>query len=439
MTARPQFTEKMRYVRNILTSLFASLSALILSRIMLSAYLSAYIYNEIDFQRYEARAFLVILFPIVVILTAFLIYNYSDNLDLFNKREYFDSRDSRQAGKPLIAEYPYLIGFAINILFAAPIFTVGYQLTLSFFFPEIDIFLARALAVLTMAGLRLFQLWDLRDKWEAEIENPMFIEKTLFKRNRDMYAFKVRQMILQPIGYFVVFSLVAYGFGFFGFPALMVVFMIILTPDMWWALFSTPVIIILVILSIRLIHNTRKRLILLKKLKKMEEAGLAKVKYKGLKVLSATFIRIPFSLEITTWQGDVYNAIVVTSGKINAPMYFKSDEYMIEHGFHLRGGGLLAKGGAFGQVVDISSWGGKENPSSLIFGFRTAHRLNFREIEGAQNIVILNPTPTTAYATNGCEYRPIDTGEDMESYTLYTATGLFNHIERKNRKSRFDD
>ena len=439
MTTRPKLTAKMRYVRNILTSFFASLSALYFSRLILAAYRSAYEYNEIDFQNYAAKAFLAILFPVVVIGTVFLIFNYSDNLDLFNKREYFDSHESRPKGKPLIAEYPYLIGFAINMLFALPTFTIGYDMVLLFFFPEISIFPARALAILTMAGLRLFQLWDLRDKWEAEIENPMFIEKTLFKRNRDMYAFKVKQMILQPIGYFFVFSLACYGFAFFGFPMLMVAFMIILSPDMWWTLFSIPVIIILVILSFRLIHNTRKRLILLKKLKKMEEVGLAKVKYKGLKVLSATFIRIPFSLEITTWQGDMYNALVVTSGKINAPMYFKSDEYMVEHGFHLRGGGLMARGGAFAQVVDISSWGGKENPSNLIFGFRTSHKLNFREIEGAQNIVILNPTPTTAYATDGCEYRPIDTGEDMKNYTIYTATGLFNHIERKNRKSRFDD
>ena len=438
MATRPQFTAKMRYVRNVLTSFFASLSALIFSRIMLNAYYSAYEYNEIDFQAYEAKAFLVILFPIVIIGTVFLIFNYSDNLDLFNKREYFDSRDSRPAGKPLIAEYPYLIGFAINMLFATPVFTVGYDMMLLFFFPNIDVIVARALAVLTMAGLRLFQLWDLRDKWEAEIENPLFIEKTLFKRNQDMYAFKAKQMILQPIGYFIVFSIVANVFGFFGFPMLMVVFMIILSPDMWWALFSIPVIIILVMLAVRLIHNTRKRLILLKKLKSMEKEGLAKVKYKGSKILSATFIRIPFSVEITTWQGEVYNALVVTSGKINAPMYFKSDEYMVEHGFHLRGGGLLAKGGTFGQVVDISSWGGKENPSNLIFGFRTAHKLNFKESEG-ERIVILNPTPTTAYAVNGREYRPIDTGEDMTNYTIYTATGLFNHIERKNRKSRFDD
>ena len=60
MATRPQFTAKMRYVRNVLTSFFASLSALIFSRIMLNAYYSAYEYNEIDFKAYEAKAFLVI-------------------------------------------------------------------------------------------------------------------------------------------------------------------------------------------------------------------------------------------------------------------------------------------------------------------------------------------------------------------------------------------
>ena len=118
-------------------------------------------------------------------------------------------------------------------------------------------------------------------------------------------------------------------------------------------------------------------------------------------------------------------------------MFFKPDEYLIEHGMHLRGGALMSRGGSFAQAVDISSWGGKENPTNMIFGFRMAHKLEFPEGEG-HKAVILSPVPTTAFALYGKETKPIDTGEDMKNYTIYTATGFFNHIERESRKGMKD-
>ena len=154
-----------------------------------------------------------------------------------------------------------------------------------------------------------------------------------------------------------------------------------------------------------------------------------------MKRLSAS--TLPFTVRIIDREGEVYNCAVATCGEINAPMFFKTDEFFVEHGFHLRGGALLARGGTFGYVVDISNFGGKENPTNLVFGFRTSHKLKFPEGEG-HRVVILNPTPTTAYAIDEHSCRPIDTGENMGEYTLYTATGLFNHIERQSRKGRSD-
>ena len=168
----------------------------------------------------------------------------------------------------------------------------------------------------------------------------------------------------------------------------------------------------------------------------MERERLATVKIKGRKYLSATFIRHPLEVEITDAEGERYNCLVISGGAINAPIFFKTDEYLIEHGFHLRGGALLARGGSFMYAVDVSKLGGKENPTNMAFGFRTSHKLSFAEAEGCHKVVILNPTPTTAFAVDGRDYTPIDTGERIGDYTVYTATGLFNHIERQSRKSR---
>ena len=422
------------YVRNIYTSLAASLATWILSAIMLWGYKSSYEYNEITLFSYASQVFLILLFPAVVVFTAAVIFNYFDNLDLFNKREYFESEDKSS----LLSKPQYIIGFAISMLFSTLIFTSSYEMMLDFFFPNLNIAVARLLAVATMAILRLIQLWSLRDKWQTEIENPLFVEKPLFKRNRDMYTFKVHQLFWQPAGYFFVMLCAAWFTTAYGFSIFLSVFNLITSPELWWLVFTIPIIVIAAIIAFKLIYNARKRAILLKKLKQMERERLATVKIKGRKYLSATFIRHPLEVEITDAEGERYNCLVISGGAINAPIFFKTDEYLIEHGFHLRGGALLARGGSFMYAVDVSKLGGKENPTNLAFGYRTSHKLSFAEAEGCHKVVILNPTPTTVFAVDGRDYTPIDTGERIGDYTVYTATGLFNHIERQSRKSRRD-
>ena len=422
------------YIRNIYTSLAASLASWILSSIMLGGYRSSYEYNEITLMSYASQVFLTLLFPAVVVFTAWLIYNYFDNLDLFNKREYFENEHKAS----LISKPQYVIGFAIAMLFSTLIFTDAYEMMLGFFFPGLNIAVARLLAIATMAILRLVQLWSLRDKWQTEIENPLFVEKPLFKRNRDIYTFKAHQLFWQPAGYFIVMLCAALFTTEYGFSLFLSVFNLITSPELWWLTFTIPIIFIAIIITCNLIYNTRKRAILLKKLKQMERERLATVKIKGRKYLSATFIRHPLEVEITDADGERYNCLVISGGAINAPIFFKPDEYLVEHGFHLRGGALLARGGSFMYAVDVSKLGGKENPTNMAFGFRTSHKLSFPEAEGCHKVVILNPTPTTAFAVYEREYTSIDTGERIGNYTVYTASGLFNHIERQSRKSRRD-
>ena len=171
----------------------------------------------------------------------------------------------------------------------------------------------------------------------------------------------------------------------------------------------------------------------------MTKENLAKVTMKGSKYLSATFTFLPFSVEVIDNEGVVYECTVISASKINAPMYFKTDEYLVEHGMHLRGGALLSKAPGYmgAAAVDLSKMGGKENPTNMILGFRVAHRFKFPEGEGRKT-VILSPTPTTAFSLEGTATKPIDTGENMKNYTIYTPTGFFNHIERQSRKGKRD-
>ena len=210
-----------------------------------------------------------------------------------------------------------------------------------------------------------------------------------------------------------------------------------MTPDMWWMTVNVPAVVVVILILIPFFYNIAKRRKLIKRLRQIQKEGLGRVEINGKKYLSATFIFLPLTVKIIDREGEVYNCIVVSGGEINAPMFFKENEYLVEHGFHLRGGALLARGGSFGQVVDISQMGSKENPTNLILGFRSSHKLNFPEMEG-HKVVILNPTPTTAFAIDSNSFTPIDTGERIGDYTLFTATGLFNHIERQSRKGRRD-
>ena len=429
-------TEKLKklapYARNIYSALFASLVAWLHSNLMRAAYLYAYDYNDLMMLGETANGLFALLFPVVVVFWTALVYNYFDNLDLFNKKAYFKGDNKA----PLIYRPQYLSGFVISLLFSTLILTHGYDMALSFFFPMLNIVVARLLSVITMAAVRLIQLRSLQGKWNAEIENPVFVERALFKRNRDMDNFKPHQMILQPIGYSIVFAILAYYVGYFFIPLAMVVFNIIISPTIWPILIIALVVIFTVTLIFRLSYNLKRRKKLLRKLRQLEHEKLAKVEMNGSKYLSCSFTRMSFTLKVTDVNGQIYNCVVVTCGKINAPMYFKSDEYMVEHGFHLRGGALLARGGAFIQAVDVSKMGGKGNPTNLVAGYRIAHKLDFPDIDG-KRVVIINPTPTAVYAVEGTEFRAIDTGEDMKDYTLYTATGFFNHIERQSRKKEY--
>ena len=426
-----KFLKSASILRNLGTSLAASISAAFFSNFLMFAWEINLQVHAVDFLQKWPNVIIMLLYPLLSLATGILIYYYYDNLDLFNKKEYYNSNSD----SALIVRPQYLVSFAVSMLFSVLIFTNGYHVFLRYFF-QTDIFVSRLLAVATMAILRLTQLFLLKNKWDNERNLPFLMEKSVFKRNSNPNKFKPSQMIWQPIGYTVVFWLccwLCYEYLFALIPAFLV---IVIT--LWYVILLLLLVPIIVGIVIRVIYNMKHRKVLLQQLKQLEQEGFASIKMKGHKWLSSTITTLPFELEIDTPSGAKYNGIVVTCGKINAPMFFKPDEYIVEHGFHLRGGALLSRGGAFGQVVDISNLGGNQNPTNMIFGYRMLHKLVFPEIEG-QKIVILNPTPTSAYAVADSECKPIDTGEDMTNYTIYTATGLFNHIERQNRKSRFDD
>jgi hypothetical protein len=418
------------FYRNLTSSLAASITAAIFANLFVYSYTKTLRVNDVDFISTWSIIIVRLFFPLLPIAAGILIYYYYDNLDLFNKNEYYKSNSNAA----LITRPQYLLSFAVSMLFAVLIFTDGYHCFLSYLF-KADIVISRLLAVITMAIIRLTQLYLLKNKWDDERDLPFFKEKAAFRRNRDPEKFKPHQMILQPIGYTIVFTLCwwlcdAYMLS-------MIPATLIIVTSLWYVMLLLPIIPIIAVIIVRMFYNTKRRRILLRKLKQMENEGLASFKLTGHQYLSSFMTFLPLTLEVKTAKGEVYNCIVVTCGKINAPMYFKPDVYLVEHGMHMRGGALLSTGGAFGMVVDISTWGGNVNPTNMILGYRKSNKIIFPKIEG-KKAIILNPTPTTAFALSNTVCKPIDTGEIMPGYTIYTATGFFNHIERESRRDRFE-
>ncbi len=401
---------------------------------------------EADFQFFPAQLMIHLTFLAAVLIAVILPFYYIDNVDLFNKRDYLKENSRRS----ILTRPRYLVGLVIGMLGSIWILSGSFRILFSFFGikggPWLDI-CAVLCSLCAMAIIRAIQLTSLQSKWNSEHDNPLFAEKAMFKRNRDAESFKPHQLILQPLGYSIVYMVCAFivinglplaGLSFKLTDVIIGIWIVLF--GLWYAFLIVPLAIFLLVTLFRILYSIPKRRLLLKYFKRMEKEQLAEVSIKGPRYIGALFaFARPLEVTVKVSDDEIYNCLVISGGKVNAPIFFKEDEYMVEHGLHLRRGALVARGGAYAQVVDIRSWGGKTNPTNMIFGYRSAHKLNFASVEGKLTI-LLNPTPTTAYAIYENECKAIDTGEIIGNYTVHTATAFFNHIERRSRaKHRFDD
>ena len=369
--------------------------------------------------------YVVKLFPAIASIGAsVLVYYYFDNLDLFNKRDYFEKKDK----KALISEPQYLVPFIIGLLLSALFFTTSINYAIADLLPESKL-ISSALSVLIFAAMRLVQLHLLKSKWDLEFESPIFVQKAAFRRNRDMYSFKIRQLILQPLGFFVLYSIVLSVSAKYVVP--LVISIVIIIKDLWWGILPIILVLILIPLLISVVRGINARKKLLSRLKKLEKLGYAKIKYNGSKYLSALFPKKMFSFELEDSNGKKYNVVVISCGKMNSPIYFKESEFLIERSVRLNNGALISRGGAYAQVVDVSKMGGDQNPTNALAGYYIVLPLDFPDVEGKKTVLI-NPIPSKIFVMDNSKAKPIDTSEQIFDYTVYNTTGFCNMIERDN-------
>lgn len=418
--------------RNIYTSIFATLMSLAFAKLYYSSTIRFKNESSIIFSEPHQLLFYNLLMVSIVIFAVIMIYYYFDNLDLFNKKDYLEDTNK----KLLISKPEYLVGFAISLLFASSMLATPIH-TLISTFREVNIAWARLLAVITLALIRFIQIYNLQVKWEDEIHHPLFVEKPIFKNSQDIKRFKPIYLFIKPLGYLVIFT---FCYLFVDAYAIEIVFSLyIILTSLWQGILILVLIPFIVFFALRIVINLKARRKLIKKLKMLKREKLATVEYHGCRYLSSFLPLLPFSVTVKATSGEVYLCRIVCSGNVNAPMYFTTDKYYTEHGFHLRGGALLSSMGSspFAAIVDIGKMGGKTNPTNLIAGYRREHKLTFPEKEGNRTLII-NPSPTTCFSLYENIANPIDTGEDMGNYTIYTATGFYNMVERKATKDKFD-
>lgn len=358
--------------------------------------------------------------------TAFsiLIYYYIDNLDLFNKRDYYCSKNRRT----LISEPQYLVAFLIGLVFSAALFETPINYALSIFNFKSSL-VSRGASVLIYSAIRLVQLYLLRSKWDLEFESPIFVQKAAFSRNRDFDNFKTRQLIFQPLGFFTLLFIVLAFFARWGAP--IVLALIIIFKDLGWLI--TPIILILCLIPmiVSAIYGLRARRKLISRLKKIEKLGYAKITYEGNKYLSALFPKRVFSFTLEDRNGKKYNCIVISCGKMNSPIYFKENEFLIERSVRLNNGALISRGGAYAQIVNINELGGDQNPTNSLAGYFLVLPIDFPIHEGKKTVIV-NPIPSKIFVMDNVKAKPIDTGEQIFNYTVYNTTGFCNMIERDN-------
>lgn len=421
-----------KIARNTYTSLYASVTSLIFAKLYFNAMWRFTKESAIIFEKMHQRVFFHLFALATSLFVPIMIYYYFDNLDLYNKKDYLEKKSKRL----LIARPEYLTGFVISLLFAVSMLTSPIHSLLSIF-GNVSVIWSNILSVVTLALVRLIQLYNLQVKWEDEINHPLFVEQPIFKSSQDIKNFKPIYLFVKPLGFLALFA-VCYLLAAKYYIAIVYSLYVILT-SLWQGILLIALIPFIVFFALRVLVNVRSRRKLIKKLRHLENGKYAKIKYSGAKYLSAVFPRMRFSVEVIAQSGETYLCNIVCSGKVNAPMYFSEDKYYTEHGFHLRGGGLLSHMGAspFAAVVDISKWGGKTNPTNLVAGYRREHNIEFPESEGNRALIV-NPSPTACFSLYGNIANPIDTGENMGKYTVYSATGFCNMIERNSSKDRFD-
>lgn len=430
--SKKQIASYEKHFRNVYTSLFATVMAMIFGNLYLYSKIFLEKNTEILFTKFHDKLFFNLLGLAIVLFAVIMIFYYFDNLDLLNKKAYLEDKKKR----PLITKSEYLVGFAINMIFAPATLAPAFRDFLSTF-GNVSPTLSGLFAIITMALIRLIQLGNLRMKWQDEIDHPLFTEKPMFKSSGDIDSFKRHYLFTKPILYVIIYTLCYQIASRYIIALLFSLYMIVTS------LFSSIVLIISIPLAVffalRILIMFKARRKLIKKLNALKREKYATVKYHGSKYLSSLFHFLKLEIEIVCADGEIYNCRVVTSGKVNSPMYFCEDKYYTEHGFHLRGGGLISSMGVspFAQVVDISKMGGKTNPTNLILGFRREHKLVFPEKEG-KCALIINPTPTTCFSLYHNIASPIDTGEDMKAYTAYTATGIYNTVKRSVNKDKYE-
>lgn len=411
-------------VRNSIFGIIGTL-ATYLSSILIYMTFSGVISETIFEFKDSVWLYIIHFLPAVsAIALSILIYYYLDNLDLFNKRDYYHTKNK----KPLISEPQYLISFLTGLLFSAMLFETPINYALSVFGYESTL-ISRGASVLIYAAIRLFQLYLLRSKWDLEFESPIFVQQAAFRRNRDFESFKTRQLILQPLGFFTLLYIVLAFFAKWGAPILLG--LIIIFKDLGWIITPYIFVICLIPVIISAIKGLKTRRKLISRLNKIENLGYAKITYEGSKYLSALFPKRVFSFTLEDRNGKKYNCIVISCGKMNSPIYFKESEFLIERSVRLNNGALISRGGAYAQIVDVSKMGGDQNPTNALAGYYIVLPLDFPDREGERSVII-NPIPTKVFVMDNSKAKPIDTGEKLFDYTVYNTTGFCNMIERDN-------
>ncbi|MBE6548683.1 MAG: hypothetical protein E7667_07420 [Ruminococcaceae bacterium] len=423
---KPTKNQIFSYLRNLFVGLFASIVALLFaSRVTLANYS---VINEGGFASqdhgYGWVLFVRIFALLLNVFVVGFVFFYFDNLDLFNKKEYFYSENK----KHLLLEKRYWIYLAISLPLSTAMFSSNIRFLLGHFTATPNIGLCSLLSLILFVSMRAIQIHALYRKWNNEILYPHLKSRAAFKRNSKMEEFKLRQLFLQPLGFFIIGTLVcAFLINLllmFAYP------IILLLKEPLSLLYLAIVILVLAAVPflIYTIHNVVKRRKLLKYLKKLEKDGIAKITYNGHKIISAFFPSMIFEITATHKSGKKYTATIVSCGKMGSPMYFKKDEFLIERGFRFNSGALMSTrmGTGFAQAVDISKLGEDENPTNLILGYNRAYDISFANADGEKSL-ILNPTPTRAFIIDaGNKAHPIDTGMKAFDYTVYTASGFYN-------------
>lgn len=153
----------------------------------------------------------------------------------------------------------------------------------------------------------------------------------------------------------------------------------------------------------------------LKRLAAMADAGLCTYTLYGHPFLSLFLSRFSFEITLVDKKKRSYSIAVLSCSKRRRPLRLKEDSCFFIHGIPIKG--TTGRWAAYTEC-------------SYLFEFQSVYELRFPTEHEGRKILLVDPPPSDVRVVEGKQSRPVDNGDRLWDYTIYSKNAFLNFLDR---------